>query len=412
MASPGSVLILDENLPVPFDRRVWNESLALRDAGYEVVVICPQNAQHAAAVEVIDDIRILRHPMPREARRAREYLLEYGEALWHETRLSHVVRSWRAPDVVHLCNPPDLLFLPALVTRARCGSAIVFDHHDLCPELYEAKYGRRDGFYWAQRVAERLTYAAADVVIATNESYRETALVRGGKRPEEVIVVRNGPDTTWFSPVAPTERFREGRTHVVGYVGTMAEQEGIDVLVRVAGRVADALGRTTVRFVLVGGGPGLEALRRYVADQGAADVVHFTGRISDADMLECLSGCDVCVNPDPKTPFNDKSTMIKIMEYMALGKPIVQFDVLEGRRSAGDASLYAHGGDEAEFADLVVSLLGDPDRRAYMGGVGRERVEREMSWQCQVPHLLAAYDVAMKARERRTSRRARPLRRV
>ena len=176
MASPGSVLILDENLPVPFDRRVWNESLALRDAGYEVVVICPRNAQHSAAVEIIDDIRILRHPMHREAQKARDYPLEYAEALWHEARLAGAVGRWRPPDVVHLCNPPDLLFLPALFTRARYGSAIVFDHHDLCPELYEAKYARRDAFYWAQRVAERLTYAAADVVIATNESYRDCLL--------------------------------------------------------------------------------------------------------------------------------------------------------------------------------------------------------------------------------------------
>ena len=412
MASPGSVLILDENLPVPFDRRVWNESLALRDAGYEVVIICPQNAQYPAAVEVIDDIRILRHPMHREARSVRQYPLEYGEALWHEARLSRVAGRRRPPDVVHLCNPPDLLFLPALLVRARYGSAIVFDHHDLCPELYEAKYGRRDAFYWGQRVAERLTYAAADVVIATNESYRETALARGGKRPEEVFVVRNGPDVSWFTPVAPTDRFREGREHVVGYVGTMAKQEGIDFLVRIAARVADELGRNATRFVLVGGGPALEVLQRYAVEQGVQDVVHFTGRIPDADMIECLSSCDVCVNPDPMTPFNDKSTMIKIMEYMALGKPVVQFDVTEWRRSAGAASAYAPGGDEAAVADLVVRLLRDPDQRARMGAVGRERVEREMSWQCQVPHLLTAYDAAMETRARRVRHRTMPLRRA
>ena len=401
MASPGSVLILDENLSVPFDRRVWNESCALRDAGYEVVVVCPRRPGDLPAVEIVDGVRILRHPMHREAQRARDYPLEYAEALWHEARLSRVVGRWRAPDVVHLCNPPDLLFAPALLSRMRYGAAIVFDHHDLCPELYEAKYGRRDGFYWGQRIAERLTYAAADIVIATNESYRETALARGKKRPEQVFVVRNGPDTSWFAPVEPTDRFREGRKHVVGYVGTMAEQEGIDVVVRAAVRVADALGRDAVRFVLVGGGPGLEALERYSVERGVSDIVQFTGRIPDADMLECLSSCDVCVNPDPKSPFNDKSTMIKIMEYMGLGKPVVQFDVVEGRRSAGEASVYAPGGDEVAFADLIVELLRDPERRKRMGSVGRDRVESELSWQRQVPTLLAAYDAAVAIAARR-----------
>ena len=390
---------------MPFDRRVWNESCALRDAGYEVVVICPRRPQDLPAVDIVDGIRILRHPMHGEAQRARDFPLEYAEALWHEARLSRAVGRWRAPDVVHLCNPPDLLFAPALLSQLRHGSAIVFDHHDLCPELYEAKYDQRDAFYWAQRVAERLTYAAADVVIATNESYRETALARGGKTPDEVFVVRNGPDTRWFNPAPQSERFRAGREYVVGYVGTMAEQEGIDVLVRAAGRVADALGRDAVHFALVGGGPGLDALRQYAIEQGVADLVQFTGRISDADMLECLSACDVCVNPDPKSPFNDKSTMIKVMEYMALGKPVVQFDVVEGRRSAGDASVYAPGGDEDAFADLIVELLRDRDRRAQMGAVGRDRVERELSWQRQVPHLLAAYDAAMAVAERRRGRR-------
>ena len=339
MGSPSRVLILDENLPVPFDRRVWMEACALRDAGYQVVVICPVGKTSLSRFELREGVEIHRHPLGNEAARAHEYPREYAQALWHEFVLAAGLRA-RPFDVVHLCNPPDVLFLVGGWLKARDGTAVIFDQHDLAPELYEAKYGRRGTIYRGLLVAERLTYAAADVVIATNETYREVALSRGGKRSEDVFVVRNGPDLSRFvrSSRDAASSIPAGR-QLVGYVGTMAEQEGIDYLLRSVSIVVHDLQRDDVSFVVVGGGPALDSLRSLCSEMRLDDHVRFPGRVSDDELIATLSACDVCVNPDPKTPFNDASTMTKIMDYMALGKPIVQFDLKEGRRSAGDASL-------------------------------------------------------------------------
>jgi glycosyltransferase involved in cell wall biosynthesis len=401
MASPGRVLIVDENLPVPFDRRVWMESCALRDAGYEVVVVCPAGREAPAPFEVLDGVRIHRHPLSGEAAKASEYPREYAQALWHELRLAVGLGSPRPFDVVHLCNPPDILFLVGGLLRARHGTAVLFDQHDLSPELYEAKFKRRDVLYRALRVAERLTFATADVVVATNESYRSLALARGGMSPDDVFVVRNGCDLSWFAPTAGDAAYKRGRRYLVGYVGTMAEQEGIDHLLRAARLIVRDWGRDDVAFTIIGGGPAVGGLRDLSRELGLDDVVEFTGRVSDDELLDRLSTCDVCVNPDPKTPFNDVSTMTKIMDYMALSKPMVQFDLTEGRRSAADASLYARPHDEEHFARLIVELLDDPERRAVMGSIGRERMERELQWRHQVPELLAAYERALQKRRQR-----------
>lgn len=383
------ILIIVENLPVPFDRRVWLEARTLAAAGARVTVICPTGKGFEAREEVLDGIRILRHPLP-EAQGARGYIREYAAALWHQTRLAWRVFRRDGIDVIHGCNPPDLVFLVALQFRP-FGCRFLFDHHDINPELYEAKFGRRGLLWHALRLAERLTFAAATVSIATNESYRRIAVGRGGMKPEDVFVVRSGPDLSRVRPVAPNPAWRNGRAFLIGYVGVMGEQEGIDLFLEAMRHLVADGGRADVQAVLVGSGPALEALRAQCARMGLADHVTFTGRVPDQVLLEVLSTADVCVNPDRVNPMNDLSTMNKILEYMALGRPIVQFDVTEGRVSAGDAALYARPNDPADFAAQIAALLDDPAARARMGAAGRDRVVSRFAWSHQVAPLLAAY---------------------
>jgi glycosyltransferase involved in cell wall biosynthesis len=390
------ILIIVENLPLPFDRRVWHEARTLTAAGAEVAVICPTGKGYEARHELIDGVHIHRHPLPVDASGALGYLLEYGAALFHEMRLAWKIRRRMRFDTIQGCNPPDLIFLIALPFRLR-GVRYVFDHHDINPELYEAKFGRRGLFWRLMVLLERLTFRAADVVISTNESYRAIALARGNKAPEDVFVVRSGPDLNRLTRLPPNPDWRNGRAQMVGYVGVMGEQEGIDLLLEAAREIVFERGRD-VQFVLVGGGPALAGLKAQAAAMGLEDHVTFTGRAPDAVLFEVLSTADICVNPDRVNPMNDKSTMNKILEYMAFGKPIVQFEVTEGRRSAGEASLYAAPNDTSDFAAKVTALLDDPDRRAEMGRIGRARVETELSWDHQVEALVAAH---ARAAERR-----------
>lgn len=388
------VLIIVENLPLPFDRRVWQEAKTLKAAGAEVAVICPTGKGFETRHEAIEGIEIYRHPLPLEASGALGFLLEYGAALLWETWLAWKIYFRRGIDVIQGCNPPDLIFLVALPFKL-LGVRYIFDHHDINPELYEAKFGRR-GFFWRlMGLFERLTFKAADVSIATNESYRRIAIERGGMDPGKVFVVRSGPDLTKLQRVPPADRWRNGRKYLVGYVGVMGEQEGIDLLLEAARQIVTERERDDIQFVLVGGGPSLAGLKAMAARMGLADHVTFTGRAPDADLFEVLSTMDVGVNPDRVNPMNDLSTMNKIMEYMALGKPMVQFDVTEGRFSAQGASLYATPNDPADFADKLVELLADPARCAAMGELGRRRVEDDLNWDRQVEPLLAAYTAAL-----------------
>lgn len=385
------VLIVVENLPVPFDRRVWQEARTLKAAGAKVSIICPVGKGHEARRETLEGIDIYRHPLPADANSAVGYLLEYGAALFWETLLAWRIFFKGGIDVIHGCNPPDLIFLVALPLRL-FGVRYLFDHHDINPELYEAKFGRR-GFFWKLMVwLERLTFRVAKVSIATNESYRQIAIERGGKRPEDVFVVRSGPDLSRVKPVAPVDRWRNGRRYMVGYVGVMGEQEGIDLLLEAVRYIVHDKGRTDTQFVLVGGGSALADMKALATKLGVADYVTFTGRAPDQALFEVLSTADVCVNPDRVNPMNDKSTMNKIMEYMAMGKPIVQFEVAEGRVSAGEASLYASANDPIDLAGKLLGLLDDGAARARMGAFGRERVERELSWSTQIEPLLRAYE--------------------
>lgn len=391
MSDRKNILILVENLPSPFDRRVWQEATTLRDAGYGVSIICPTGKGHESHYEVIDEIAIWRYDLPLEAEGAKGYAIEYGAALFHTLRLAFKVRRQRGFDAIHACNPPDLLFLIGGFFKLFCGTRFLFDHHDINPELYEAKFGRRD-FFWKLMVwLERWTLRTADVSIATNESYKKIAIERGGMPADRVHVVRSGPKLDRLRILPPVDALRCGRRYLVGYVGVMGKQEGIDYLLQAARHIVHDLGRTDVHFGLVGGGTSLADMQQMAADLGVADYVTFTGRVPDQALLEMLNTADVCVNPDVANAMNDKSTMNKIMEYMALGKPIVQFDLAEGRFSAGDSSLYARHNDARDMAEKILALLDDPAERQRMGQIGRERVENVLEWRYEAPKLLAAY---------------------
>ncbi len=383
-----NVLILVENLPSPFDRRVWQEASALRDAGYGVSIICPTGKGCEKKFEAIDGIDIWRYDLPAEGEGALGYLVEYSAALAFTFFLSLKVFFGKGFDVVHACNPPDLFFLIGGFWKL-FGKKFLFDHHDANPELYEAKFNRRD-FLWKVMVwLEKLTFRTADASIATNESYKRIAIARGGMAPGKVFVVRSGPSLERMKLVPPDEKLKKGRRYLVGYVGVMGKQEGIDLLLHAVQKIVSW--RKDVQFGLVGGGTSLQEMKDLAASLGVADYVTFTGRAPDAEMLAMLGTADVCVNPDVANEMNDISTMNKIMEYMALGKPIVQFDLAEGRFSAQEASLYANRNDVEDFARKVVQLLDDPQKRAAMGAFGRRRVVEALEWRYEAPKLLAAY---------------------
>lgn len=323
--SRNKILIIVENLPVPFDRRVWNEARTLRQAGYGVTVICPRGKGHRRLHEVIEGIHIYRHPLP-EASGAVGYAVEYLCALFWQSVLSAVVLWRHGFDTIHACNPPDLIFLIASVYKYGLGTKFIFDHHDLNPELYEAKFGRRDLMYQLLVFLERRTFALADLCIATNASYRQIAISRGCKRPEQVCVVRSGPNLDRLVIRPPSPELRHGRRYLVGYIGVIGRQEGLDRLIDVVATLVLLHGRRDTHFAIVGNGPDLARVTQLADTMHLTEFVTFMGYCTDDEALAVLNTADVCVNPDIRCELNDKSTMNKIMEYMALGKPIVQFD--------------------------------------------------------------------------------------
>lgn len=396
------VLIIVENLPCPFDRRVWQEARTLTASGYTVSIICPKGKGYEKSYEEIDGIAIHRHSLPVEADRWYGYAVEYLWAFCAQMFLSMRVLTGRGFDVIHACNPPDTIFLVAWFYRL-FGKKFLFDHHDINPELYEAKFGRRDFFYKLMVWLERLTFKTASVSIATNESYRRIAIERGGMSPEKVFVVRSGPSLDRLKILPPNPALKKGRKYLVGYVGVMGRQEGIDLLLQSVRYIVYDKGREDVHFGLVGGGTELNAMQALAKELGIAEHVTFTGRVPDAELLAMLNTADVCVNPDVANEMNDKSTMNKIMEYMALGKAIVQFDLTEGRFSAQESSLYARRNDPIDMADKILSLLDDEDRRLSMGNFGRLRVANELSWDHEVPNLLAAYEAVFETEKKPAS---------
>jgi glycosyltransferase involved in cell wall biosynthesis len=399
---PPRILILVENLSVPFDRRVWQESRALVGAGCEVHVICPQGRKlDTETYAEIEGVHIHRYPLTAATGGAVGYLREYGQAMWHTLRLAARL-GWRKPiDVVHACNPPDLFWLVGLLCKLR-GARFVYDQHDLVPELTLSRFGEeRRGLYRLCRLLERLTFATADLVISTNGSYRDVAVSRGRKSPEDVHVVRSAPDIARFNGAQSDPGRKRGAPHLLCYLGVMGPQDGLDYALRALAALRGELGRSDWRAVFVGAGDTLEESKVLAQQLGLDDVVEFTGRVSDDELRTWLSTADVCLAPDPKNPLNDVSTMNKIMEYMALGKPIVSFDLVEARVSAGPAAAYAPANDESAFARAIAELLDDPDRRAEMGRVGEARVAGDLSWDVSRANLLAAYRSVLEPAGRR-----------
>ncbi|MDH4145063.1 MAG: glycosyltransferase family 4 protein [Acidimicrobiia bacterium] len=390
-AQPHVVFVV-ENESVPSDRRVWLEACALRDAGARVTVVGPigERRDHERSV-TIDGIAVRRFPLRFATGGLASYAWEYGSALarigWELARLARRCRI----DVVHVANPPDVLFLPVVPLKVLAGTKLVFDHHDMVPELFETRFGRRGAAHAAVRLAERATYRMADLVVATNESYRSAALERGGKRPDQVVVVRNAPDLDRFERVAADPALRGDRRHLAVYVGVIGPQDGVDHALRAVHHYRNVLGRDDLRVAVVGAGDALADNRRLAVELGVDDVVDFVGWQDLDGVLRYLSSADVALAPDPRSPLNDRSTMIKMVEYLALGVPTVSFDLPESRVTAGDAAVFVPGNDVGAFATAVAELLDDPARRARLAEAGRARSRGELAWARASANLVEGY---------------------
>jgi glycosyltransferase involved in cell wall biosynthesis len=390
MADPLKVLLLVENNGYPRDFRVRREAHALRDHGYDVSVICPRE-DDLPWQELVDGVRVYRFPAPRGGAGLVGYVFEFGYATLAILALSMWVALRRGVDVVHAANPPDTLFVVGAVFKV-LGRRFVFDHHDLSPEVYLSRFDRRKRnlVHRCLQLLERCSVATADVVVATNDSYRQRAIEVHGKPPEKVFVVRNGPPLSYL-PVTPPAQVVGRARYLIGYVGTIGPQDGLDCWLRAVHHLAFTIGRDDFLAVIIGDGDALTAVRLLATELRVERFVHFTGRLPEHEVRSHLSGAVVCVQPDPPGPLNDVSTMNKLMEYMALGKPTVSFDLPETRISGGAAVVYVGGGDELEFARQVSALLDDPERRARMGQAGRELVTTRLAWEHSVPELIDAY---------------------
>lgn len=389
------ILIIVENLPVPFDTRVWQEATTLVENGYTVSVICPKGKGYEKEEEVLAGVHIYRHDLKTEGSGFVGYVKEYGSALYHEIRLAKKIYKEIGFDVIHGCNPPDDIYMVAKHFR-KYGVRYVFDHHDICPELFEAKFGKRGLLYKSQLWLERQTYRHAAFAFVTNESYKKIAIERGGMAPAKVYVLRSGPKLERLRIQEPKPELKKGRKYMVGYLGVIGKQEGIPYLLEAARYIRNELHRDDICYGIVGGGTSLEELKTLSVSMGIDDIVTFTGRAPDDVMLDYLNTADICVNPDEYNPMNDKSTMNKVLEYMALGKPIVQFDLTEGKYSAKEASVYANPNDAVDMGKKIVELLDNPQKRQEMSAYGRKRIVEELSWEHTSKALLAGYEAYFK----------------
>jgi glycosyltransferase involved in cell wall biosynthesis len=395
-----AVCILLENYPAPFDRRVWQESRALTEAGYRVSIISPKALGLTTSHETIDGIDIYRH-RNWEAKRPFGYLLEYAWALACEFVLAVKVYTRTRFKIIHACNPPDNSFLIGAVFKL-LGVRFVFDHHDLCPELFEDKFGKRGFLYRLVCLFEYLTFRTADVSIATNESYREIAIGRGKMSPDRVFVVRSCLDLSKVHGRPPKPELKNGKAHLVVYLGVMGPQDGVDLLLDSIALIVHGDQRRDSQFVLIGSGTETPRLRMLASQKGLDPFVKFTGRIPDEELEEYLSTADVAVAPDPANSLNDKSTMNKILHYMSYALPIVQYDLTEGRRSAEDASLYTQNDDPKEFAAQITRLLNSESLRRQLGNRGRRRIEEHLNWSVEKEELIRAYQAVLEPNHRVT----------
>ena len=391
MRTNRNILIIVQNLPVPFDRRVWMEATSLRRHGFGVAVICPKSGTYTASYERLENVDIYRYPLIYEAGPGVlgyfvEFVYCWLATLWLAVK-AYAHRPFRA---IHACNPPDTFFALALLFRP-LGVKFVFDHHDLCPELYVAKgHSRSSVLYRILLMLEKMTMKSADVIIAVNESHRAIALGRGHVADGRVAVVRSGPRTGWADIHSPLPELKHGRRYMVLYLGVMGEQDGVDHLLRAIQSFRTTAPDDTL-FVFVGGGTDQPRMRALAEQMGLGPAVHFTGRIPDEQLWEYLSTADVCVDPDPITEFNNLCTMNKIIEYMAFGRPIVAFDLCEHRRSAESAAVYVSENDDAALGRAIRELLLDPERRQAMSEFGRARFREVLAWENSEQRLIAAY---------------------
>ncbi|MFC8501711.1 glycosyltransferase family 4 protein [Pedococcus sp. NPDC057267] len=386
------VLVIVQNLPVPFDRRVWLECQTLTGAGYDVTVVCPQG-HGTGASQVVDGVRILAYRPYAPGGGAIGFITEYAYSFLATARLALRARRSGAFRVVQACNPPDIFWPLAWALRVLDGTRFVFDHHDLCPELFESRFptGRR-AFLRGLLFLERMTFRTADRVTSTNESYAAIATSRGGKPPERVTVVRTGPDPEQLRRREAEPELRRGHDHLVAYLGVMGPQDGVDVALQAADIVVNRLGRTDIGFTLMGGGDCWSDLVAERNRLGLEDHVEMPGRVPDDFVVSVFSTAEVGLSPDPLNPLNDVSTMNKTMEYMSFGLPVVAFDLHETRVSAQDAARYVQPGDVEAYARAIVELVDDPAARAEMGRYGRERVETQLAWEHQRGGYLAVFD--------------------
>jgi glycosyltransferase involved in cell wall biosynthesis len=389
--------MLLENNPYQQDTRVRLEARALTEAGYRVSVISPKPSSRAISDANEDGIRLYQFPAPLSGGGFLGYLWEYGYSTLAMLVLSFVAWLREGFDIIHAHSPPDTMFVIGALYKL-FGKRFLYDHHDLSPEAYIARFGEGSNrwVYNTLVLFERLTCRVADHVIATNESHREIEMMRGGVPAERITVVRNGPDLERVAPVAPDHALRKRASTILGYVGVMGPQDGVDYLLRSIHDLVYKLRRNDLLCVVIGKGDAIPQLTATARHLGIVEYVWFTGWIPDEDLLRFLSTADICVDPDPSNEFNDRCTMIKLMEYMALGKPIVAFDLPEHRITAQDAAVYAHPNDEFEFARHIALLMDDSERREAMGRLGRERIESELAWCYSVPNLLDAYQTTLR----------------
>ena len=388
----SSVLIIVQNLPVPFDRRVWLECQTLVSAGYEVTVVCPKGPGDPSFAR-LEGVELHKYrPYVTTASKA-SFVVEYAYSFLATLWLALKAARLQGFDVIQTCNPPDIFWPIGLLFKMLYGSRFVFDHHDLCPELFESRFPNGSSVtHRALRFLERQTFRAADHVISTNESYRSIALERGGVPATDATVVRTGPDPNRLKPVLPEPSLKRGYRYLVAYLGVMGPQDGVDLVLRVADILVHQEGRNDVGFTIIGSGDCFEELLKLRDELDLLGEVEFTGRVPDETVAAILSTADLGVCPDPKNPLNDVSTMNKTMEYMAFGLPVVSFDLRETRVSAGEAAVYATPNRVDELAQLVIDLLADECRREAMGSAGRARVENELAWSHQAPRYRQVYD--------------------
>jgi glycosyltransferase involved in cell wall biosynthesis len=398
------VLYVLQGLPVPFDRRAWLHATTLAKNGYTVSFICPKGRGFDASREELDGVDIYRYWRPVEGEGKLAFI---AESLWCFCAVFllslRVAIAGRGFDLLHICNPPEIYWPIAWFWRA-FGKVFIWDHRDLSPELAEAKFGKSGLILRVLHLLERLSFGAAQIVVATNESYKKIAIERGSKKPEDIFIVRSAPSLAKFKLYEPDPSYKNGKPNLILYLGEMGPQDGVDNLIRAVRVLHDDFDRRDFHCVLIGGGTYQPTAAAYAEEIGVGHLCTFTGIVSDETLCRILSSGDVAIDPLPKNGWSDRSTMNKVLEYMFFGLPIVVGELTEARVSADRAALYVEPGSAQAMAEGIAALLDDPARRREMGSFGAERLRNALAFEYSVPNLLAAYDAAWaKARRARVA---------